>query len=1269
MSAGLDQKQLEPHCAYRRPANLQEGELPVNWGWFDLGDGRVCLHRIGYSGTDEIGREGNFLAHNLVVPIAQLEAIDFDLTSLFRWVERYANPRYPRAQGDDCGFALDHEQPNRMFGTDRETLLHIPELAVPVAEVRRLRAEADRNFEVEVLGPLRRVLKPEGLASLLQAYLYEEENEERRSILVYSVGDGARESDLERKVVEFFFGLFPYHCRRKLNFSTYEGSTTSSREAPGGRSSARLLHKDRRLVMSTSYNTGFLPGRSGSTVSGTSQWIINGQNGLHILPPASALTKDYTALLAENRLTELFKVRDTISRFRFDGDELRGLVSGWKWCRMHGRLTSLSDLHLVNLFNEVAPSVRPGYPEILDMGHHAVECVTTISSQASEKTRVLVESFLCALDTQISDLLTGADQARLIIATEDLVCLFKHALQVDDWPTSRLIIEQVALGDRYLRLREGLLGGFTRILEQEVQTPDVPRLEGLWNGLQIEMPRQPVSGENVTREFFDRIAGHLLHLLLPAERSRELRPEVEKRLNSLVLPICLYAPFKQPGDLFDRFRYLHKISGRQSAHICGKFFVNLAAHRRLDATALKILAAESPDLILRFYEAWKAAVATNAKEMGPVCQLLNDRRLPATYWRVPLEQHDLLLQQGLMLVLSDFAADPKSSYMEQLSRDYVEDGAEQLIRALASDSTPRPPDLLARMVEAQSRLVASCGRAATAAPRTASTRHLVGIIAFLLSRPSTPPLTKEVAQKILAPAVHLFCQDSKTYESRVALVRHVAWETRKQRSVRSLPAKDLDPLLSALSSSLQGEQCEIAEADWLTSTIKHQVAMDNPTPEEVARQACADVFERHPGLASPGETAAGFTGYLHSVTEAEVWQILGNRLVNHCVGTECDQMLVYWFDRQQGRMALLAALAEKSVLSKVGSELMRRYAQASGFDPIPRVDRLLSLNPPGEIRETAIQQLDSLVKSRYARIIQEWRAHPTSGIEVRLAELARPLQRVGNRWKSQALKELWANMGRCLCNLSENHVRARFPDIFRLGCAIESWLGLGLEPESHWRSLFGPMASLSRERDERDKYLRTFVVAGESLFDAHDRIEHVDRLTIVYRDNELSQWFNKNISINCLFPIISTRPRPATGASDLDSVQAAVVRRAKLGALLYAEKSPPLLADFCYELGLESNRAKWEAQVTAFALIGCLTVDGPDWESLRPRIRLLVDRKFWKRFQYLCKSWACGPKICATLELWLPYYHVSKGDANRVAEIFRWRMRPWLRRRLGKRPI
>src|SRR5262249_36625640 len=92
-SAGLthpDMAWFRPPPPYTAPPGLPETDLPVNWGWFWLDDERACVHRIGYAGPDELGRPGNYLAHNLVVTRKDLDAIDFDVPCLVRWVKEKA---------------------------------------------------------------------------------------------------------------------------------------------------------------------------------------------------------------------------------------------------------------------------------------------------------------------------------------------------------------------------------------------------------------------------------------------------------------------------------------------------------------------------------------------------------------------------------------------------------------------------------------------------------------------------------------------------------------------------------------------------------------------------------------------------------------------------------------------------------------------------------------------------------------------------------------------------------------------------------------------------------------------------------------------------------------------------------------------------------------------------------------------------------------------------------------------------------------------------
>ena len=59
-------------CRYDRPADAGPESMPVSYGWLDTGQLRFVFRRAAVTGLDAFGRQGNFAAHVLVGPAAEL---------------------------------------------------------------------------------------------------------------------------------------------------------------------------------------------------------------------------------------------------------------------------------------------------------------------------------------------------------------------------------------------------------------------------------------------------------------------------------------------------------------------------------------------------------------------------------------------------------------------------------------------------------------------------------------------------------------------------------------------------------------------------------------------------------------------------------------------------------------------------------------------------------------------------------------------------------------------------------------------------------------------------------------------------------------------------------------------------------------------------------------------------------------------------------------------------------------------------------------------
>ncbi|MEI7687735.1 MAG: hypothetical protein WCL32_22240, partial [Planctomycetota bacterium] len=347
-SEGLgDESRLERHCAYVRPSGQSDG--PVNWGWFDLGDDRACIHRIAYSGTDELGRPGNFMAHNLVVRQDDLRAIGHDVPSLIHWVRHSSPQQYPTADGGRDGFVRDFEQLYARFGQERQALRSVPTLEVPIDEVRQLRERARSDWQAILQRQLDHRSNALGLSAILQARLCE--SKYRRPILIVGDNSQAQDAELELQFIEILFLLLPPRCWADFTFATYEHDPRSI-AFPHGPSTGP--HRRRSLAFTTSLNDFGISGVEPSN----SVWFVALQNHEDILPPNSALANSWRGWLEQRDFAAIEKYQNLVAQFQFP-DEWAGLDTPRQLLDFDRRPTGRPDY---DLFCRSINYLRPNSP-------------------------------------------------------------------------------------------------------------------------------------------------------------------------------------------------------------------------------------------------------------------------------------------------------------------------------------------------------------------------------------------------------------------------------------------------------------------------------------------------------------------------------------------------------------------------------------------------------------------------------------------------------------------------------------------------------------------------------------------------------------------------------------------------------------------------------------------------------------------------------------------------------------------------------------------
>ncbi len=262
------------------------------------------------------------MVHNFLISRRELDRVDFDIPAIFRWIEQ--QPVFEGPGGKTTGFVSRHvylykslgwnlKQLDQLPATEKTRLRAMAPLRIPISTLRELRDHMDRDFKKQTVGPLEGVLGNDGLAALIQSLLAAPEQE--KSILVIGAGNGANDSQCERKIVEFLFGVLPYHCRRRLTFATYDDDplTSSRKSAP---------HRQRRLLCTTSFNDVKLP----NSPANYPMWVVHAElKKAPVVPPvAGSVTRWYVKEIINGNFEAIFRVRDLASNFAY-GTELLGM--------------------------------------------------------------------------------------------------------------------------------------------------------------------------------------------------------------------------------------------------------------------------------------------------------------------------------------------------------------------------------------------------------------------------------------------------------------------------------------------------------------------------------------------------------------------------------------------------------------------------------------------------------------------------------------------------------------------------------------------------------------------------------------------------------------------------------------------------------------------------------------------------------------------------------------------------------------------------------
>lgn len=1284
---------LERHCAYKRPIAQKEGNPPVNWGWFELGNGLACIHRIGYSGTDEVGRPGNFLAHSLIARTADLKSIDYDIPSLIRWVRFQSPQQYPLPKGGSDGFVRHHNQLYQAYSKDKEKLRSLPPLQVPLDAVRAIRQQTDAAWETEIVAPLREKLKEETLTALLQAVLCE--TEQRRPILFVSPTAGDEESSLELKILEFLFVLLPATSRAGLTFSTYDheplGSSTQTRPgsppprpgvpaARGGATPTSGPHKNRRLVITSPFIdvSKTINPRAAPTL-----WFINPRAGQATVPPPNLVSAGYDACLRQGNVAELQAQRELASCFEYP-DEWSGLVDPWGLRELLHKPLTRDDYAL---FARAAEHLGKGASaavgmRLLDMARRLVAGWDEVPDPDTGLLKHLAAIYLHSLASLYPTLPAEERAARRPELVGDLGMLFRHAVRLGAIEVVQMLVRYPCQYSNLADFQAEALGTYAvalgQALDEQSRPPQRVTAErvGLWADLWDSIYQLGRKSDSPARALLMSAADAFTRALCATDPF--VRPRLRRWVDALVLPVFALCRISDADELARRLAFLGHMSPREGMTWCAKLLVHQFRKGLIDGAVLAALVQDRHDLLLRFYEAWRTAM--NAEPgLAEVLRPALGATLLQAYWKSPPEQQDALLHQGVRTVLSQCPTGPEySSFWDNLAQQYLAEGAGQLAGHL-HDNRARSLRDVAEMAAAHCQLLDLLDANASDPDRlleAALRQHHAQLLVYLLSRPPGSIVDDGSEGNPLREPLQFLGSWYRDFKERMPFLTGVIRQAADALKGLGVTEDDELPLLGNFRDCLKELFKESSEPWWYVHLLEQSVRKPDLTPEQLETRVTALVLQDRPDLAEPVTATGSFRRFIDEHLSPPVWQCVVDCAVEACRNRETGpQAMQKWFDPKSAHQKLLFMLEQNDLVASLGETLAQKIARTPDVRAVQLLDHLVAVGPPRDVLVPARRELHRLVTAVCNGLLQErqrqrqadpgWMPRPADAEKA--VALCRPLQLLIQSQQVQVAPELpnylWGYLAECLVCLSPAALRQHFPAIFSLGYELgHEWRA---EPPQPWASLFRPLAKM-----KPDGFAEAYVAAGESLFaDVQGHLRRwpgAEQLAVVRQTPEVAAALGAPAAAGGKAPaagkprapdgdrlaaLLSVAP-PETGE---DGTISPVVPRARFAAVLYGEKELTTLAEIYWKLGQEPTASgepgHWQPGNTAYALAAYLTLEGPRHDLMAPRANRLVESDFMKVLARNLKKE--GEMLCNALTTCLKKLGASEGDADKIQRPFR----------------
>lgn len=1267
--------------------------LPVNWAWYFVDDDWAVIHRVGYSGFDDAFRPGNYFAHELLVSRDDLALVDFDIAAILRWVADHSPIQYSAGDGF-CRTHMDayqhfapkvHQHLSQNEGApppeeiDRGNLDSIPPLQVSVDALRKMRGQIDKSFGPSVVDPLVQALGETALEAILTAYLCK--SDDRRLVVIAGASSGKNESAMELRLASFLSGLMPYHCRRRMPWSTFDSNV------------------DGQSIVMTNR---FLPFQ----IDRHSMYVVDCTDQQHVLPEQSDVAKKYAQWVRARDFSDMLAVRDLCSSFDLP-HETEGIAKVWRLQAIRTEIAKRDPVSAdYNLFVEIVSGAREraNHQQLLKFGLAILDGWKARNAQADELRDVglvaiqLVEhSGIDDSDRETRDhfrrsILSVAQQTAISLDVRDVVdfalAAAKSSVFVDD---ESFLTD---LGKTWLKAcrqrATWFLADMIKMVDEQSEQFDSPQLS----------------------KFAATNSAALADTLCDARPKDELTNDDEE----LLVDALVLAPATALEQILKRLVAVTRCASTNERRdqMVDRLLAGLLDGGQLSETLLRELVDKAPDFLLRHFDNWskicglsndtksaadapasekdakkkpgdEEAVPSHDPRWDTVTTAVRDRlagsQLLVDYCRLrPVRPH-WLLDDGIRKFIQANPNPSAASGAEETLSGLSQEGFRKLTLFMEEFGLQLPfQELLLFVLAASDVIDVSCAAEPSSEALRDAVKQSAGtlateIVSSLLHRALLGQLTESALHQTIERPLRCLFACRGEIDDRWQLFREIGFEVNNR--VQAAEAKAKRPAFSWLEPVLPSLIADPVEVSWHNFAFCVAVQTERDVEALVASRTVA----AHPDCLDPAQQS-DFVRWLdqRGVFGEQIVRPLRDLLISRVTKSEQrDEELTSWFSSTGPRHLIYQKICrEGGVGSEIVAEIVRKLQAANDVTNLELLFRLVGPSNP-QAQQQIREGVSKLIHGRLNRLAAANEAEQGLPPLPPDSSLAPPQQSANKERPRECddVVDITRSMDIVKDQLSENDhmqywgavvrtfIHWRLDEIWEQGRNLMSHISrlaiqTGQDPQLLWRKLF-----------KKDHFnMEQLVAVMDSLllddgrYAPHESVPQFIPLI----------WTEKMFTLHR--PVLSFKSRPKTDRekrfraietflADLvarpEEVVISTVVRARVVAAqwILAKSDPANIATFLLKLAQKTPGRKdsCDTDVAATAFASLLVLAGTESNELREQATALLDKSFWKNLdlvKHVDKS-----QFTQQLQARLIEFGAAEELANEIAQNVRAKFRKW----------